>query len=429
MVQGFLRIDTLSLLLSMANVTAHSDALIMDVVGGLVTGAVAERLGGLFQSLCTLPIDGIFYNSQTAERKNMLVRFRKFRRSVGESKKLSTSSVKAVYSSGLWSPDKTSCQGIWSIRQKSYFAYLFGVKEPGFYGAIVNSLSFCLLDSFGCIGLFANITGDEFHIISEHKFFPSTSMTTTTMEPTHRLRNIAASTLNKNTVLTPPPSKAKTSLTTQAFPKCNNMKTSINNLLTKISRKTIARLITVSSPCSIERRFNDISAPRKLSLSAKFLDSEKSITFFVNLITTLTTGCPNKSSSSSRKGLPKYITGLALFALFILDRGSGLSPPGNVNAAAKVTVAMSVAMTRWRSGKLLTESVAWPFFASKLTCFTYLSTRLSRARIVITANFLEAAARCNGVFPSRSRSFMRPTSFGIWRMLFTMSALSAITAI
>lgn len=39
--------DTLSLLLSMANVTAYSDVLVMDMVGGLLTGAVAERLGGL----------------------------------------------------------------------------------------------------------------------------------------------------------------------------------------------------------------------------------------------------------------------------------------------------------------------------------------------------------------------------------------------
>uniref|UniRef100_A0A5B7AUJ1 tRNA (adenine(58)-N(1))-methyltransferase non-catalytic subunit TRM6 n=1 Tax=Davidia involucrata TaxID=16924 RepID=A0A5B7AUJ1_DAVIN len=43
---GFLRVDTLSLLLSMANVTAHSDVLVVDMVGGILTGAVAERLGG-----------------------------------------------------------------------------------------------------------------------------------------------------------------------------------------------------------------------------------------------------------------------------------------------------------------------------------------------------------------------------------------------
>ena len=39
--------DALSLLLSMANVTANSDVLIVDMVGGLLTGAVAERLGGM----------------------------------------------------------------------------------------------------------------------------------------------------------------------------------------------------------------------------------------------------------------------------------------------------------------------------------------------------------------------------------------------
>jgi hypothetical protein len=39
-------VDTLSLLLSMANVSANSDVLVVDMVGGLLTGAVAERLGG-----------------------------------------------------------------------------------------------------------------------------------------------------------------------------------------------------------------------------------------------------------------------------------------------------------------------------------------------------------------------------------------------
>ncbi|XAR61666.1 hypothetical protein NMG60_11016148 [Bertholletia excelsa] len=43
---GFLRVDALSLLLSMANVCAHSDVLVVDMVGGILTGAVAERLGG-----------------------------------------------------------------------------------------------------------------------------------------------------------------------------------------------------------------------------------------------------------------------------------------------------------------------------------------------------------------------------------------------
>lgn len=44
---GLLRVDTLSLLLSMANVTAHSNVLVVDMIGGLLTGAVAERLGGM----------------------------------------------------------------------------------------------------------------------------------------------------------------------------------------------------------------------------------------------------------------------------------------------------------------------------------------------------------------------------------------------
>ncbi|KAK4752789.1 hypothetical protein SAY87_021587 [Trapa incisa] len=43
---GCLRVDALSLLLSMGNVAAHSDILVVDMVGGLLTGAVAERLGG-----------------------------------------------------------------------------------------------------------------------------------------------------------------------------------------------------------------------------------------------------------------------------------------------------------------------------------------------------------------------------------------------
>ncbi|TVT96695.1 hypothetical protein EJB05_58094, partial [Eragrostis curvula] len=43
---GFMRVDTLSLLLSMANIGPYSDALVVDMVGGLVVGAVAERLGG-----------------------------------------------------------------------------------------------------------------------------------------------------------------------------------------------------------------------------------------------------------------------------------------------------------------------------------------------------------------------------------------------
>ncbi|KAG4955197.1 hypothetical protein JHK87_040791 [Glycine soja] len=43
---GFLWVDTLSLLLSMGNVSSNSDILVVDMIGGLLTGAVAERLGG-----------------------------------------------------------------------------------------------------------------------------------------------------------------------------------------------------------------------------------------------------------------------------------------------------------------------------------------------------------------------------------------------
>ncbi|OEL16341.1 tRNA (adenine(58)-N(1))-methyltransferase non-catalytic subunit trm6 [Dichanthelium oligosanthes] len=42
----YMRVDTLSLLLSMANIGAYSDVLVVDMVGGLIAGAVAERLGG-----------------------------------------------------------------------------------------------------------------------------------------------------------------------------------------------------------------------------------------------------------------------------------------------------------------------------------------------------------------------------------------------
>jgi hypothetical protein len=42
----FVRVDTLSLLLPMVNISAYSDVLVVDMVGGLVVGAVAEHLGG-----------------------------------------------------------------------------------------------------------------------------------------------------------------------------------------------------------------------------------------------------------------------------------------------------------------------------------------------------------------------------------------------
>ena len=42
-----LRVDTLSQMLSAANVQAHGRVLVLDHCGGLVTGAVMERMGGL----------------------------------------------------------------------------------------------------------------------------------------------------------------------------------------------------------------------------------------------------------------------------------------------------------------------------------------------------------------------------------------------
>lgn len=44
----FMRVDALSLLLCLGNVTANVDVLVVDMVGGILTGAIAERLGGMF---------------------------------------------------------------------------------------------------------------------------------------------------------------------------------------------------------------------------------------------------------------------------------------------------------------------------------------------------------------------------------------------
>lgn len=43
---GFMRVDALSLLLSLGNVTANADVLVVDMLSGILTGAIAERLGG-----------------------------------------------------------------------------------------------------------------------------------------------------------------------------------------------------------------------------------------------------------------------------------------------------------------------------------------------------------------------------------------------
>ncbi|KAH7849916.1 hypothetical protein Vadar_024872 [Vaccinium darrowii] len=74
---GFLRVDTLSLLLSMGNVGAHSDVLVVDMVGGILTGAVAERLGGTgyvcntYLGLTPYPVDIVRmfnFSSETCRR-------------------------------------------------------------------------------------------------------------------------------------------------------------------------------------------------------------------------------------------------------------------------------------------------------------------------------------------------------------------------
>lgn len=51
----YMRADTLAMLLTMANIGAHGRALVLDACGGLVTGAVAERMGG-FGQVATPPL-------------------------------------------------------------------------------------------------------------------------------------------------------------------------------------------------------------------------------------------------------------------------------------------------------------------------------------------------------------------------------------
>ncbi|MCO5559095.1 hypothetical protein L7F22_012687 [Adiantum nelumboides] len=50
---GFMRMDTVALMLSLGNVGAHAEVLVMDMVSGLLTAAVAERMGG-FGSVCSV---------------------------------------------------------------------------------------------------------------------------------------------------------------------------------------------------------------------------------------------------------------------------------------------------------------------------------------------------------------------------------------
>lgn len=46
-----LRMDMLSLILSLANVGGYAEVLVLDMLGGLLTASVAERLGGNVVSL------------------------------------------------------------------------------------------------------------------------------------------------------------------------------------------------------------------------------------------------------------------------------------------------------------------------------------------------------------------------------------------
>ncbi|XP_024530152.1 tRNA (adenine(58)-N(1))-methyltransferase non-catalytic subunit trm6 isoform X2 [Selaginella moellendorffii] len=74
---GFIRVDSLSMILSLANVGEMSNVLVSDMVGGLLTAAVAERLSG-FGTVCSvyytpkapsLDIVGLFnFDSATSSR-------------------------------------------------------------------------------------------------------------------------------------------------------------------------------------------------------------------------------------------------------------------------------------------------------------------------------------------------------------------------
>jgi hypothetical protein len=50
-VSSHLRGDSLAHLLMVANIHAHATSLVFETCNGLVTGAIAERLGGMYQSL------------------------------------------------------------------------------------------------------------------------------------------------------------------------------------------------------------------------------------------------------------------------------------------------------------------------------------------------------------------------------------------
>lgn len=51
-----MRVDALSLLLSLGNVTANADVLVVDMLSGILTGAIAERLGGMYLFLTVVTL-------------------------------------------------------------------------------------------------------------------------------------------------------------------------------------------------------------------------------------------------------------------------------------------------------------------------------------------------------------------------------------
>lgn len=52
----FMRVDALSLLLCLGNVTANADVLVVDMLSGILTGAIAERLGGMYLFLTVVTL-------------------------------------------------------------------------------------------------------------------------------------------------------------------------------------------------------------------------------------------------------------------------------------------------------------------------------------------------------------------------------------
>ncbi|KAL1195088.1 hypothetical protein V5N11_032224 [Cardamine amara subsp. amara] len=98
---GFLRVDALSLLLTMANVIAYSDVLVVDMVGGLVTGAAAERLGGT----------GYVCNTYKGSSPYSVEMVRMFNFSENVIERIVQSSINELSSAKTASPEENNQQG------------------------------------------------------------------------------------------------------------------------------------------------------------------------------------------------------------------------------------------------------------------------------------------------------------------------------